>query len=211
VKDTGERAMRVTRQHDESVRSRRTSAFPLRRVTTALVCVLLLLLPTACAPPSLGNSAANSSLGGDACLLLQYQGRNENILSRMQDGVGVLTSSLDALHSRDSSISPQQDITQTVFAIAKFQSLMRAQYAQIVNGAQPPEGRVFRDDVAASLSRFDTMSTLLTQAYTDARNGDPRASADIAAAARGWMRQGQTLLNGANEQIAGVATFSPNC
>jgi len=204
--------MRVTRQHDdESVRNRGGLARLLKRVAAATVCALLLLLPTACSVPSLGNSAANSSLNGDACLLLQYQGRNENILSRMRDGVAALTSSADALGSRGGAISMQQDITQTVFAIASFQSLMRAQYAQIVTGAQPPEGRVFRDDVAASLTHFDTMSNLLTQAYIDAGNGDPRASADIVAAARGSLRQGQALLDGADEQIAGVATFSPNC
>lgn len=201
-----------TRQHDDKcVRRSGKAALLLRRGVTAVVCLLLVLLPTACSLPSLGNSAANSSLGGDACLLLQYQGRSENILSRMQDGVSTLTSSLDALHSRDGSIAIQQDITQTVFAIANFQSLMRAQYAQIATGAQPPEGRAFRNDIVASLTRFDTMSTLLAQAYADAENGDPRASSDIVVAARGWMRQGQTLLNSANEQISGVATFSPNC
>ncbi len=186
-----------------------------RRITRsrlALVAALLLalLVPVACTVPGLG-SGANGNLDSDPCLLQQYQNHSWSIVSHMQGAVSTLTGRVDALQGSRPSISSNQDITDTLFALTEFQSNVQQQRNQMNVTARPPEGAPFVRDVNAAIAQFDTATSLLAEAYVATANGGTRAAADIAFVARRWMRQGRALLDAANGDLSVLKTNNVNC
>ncbi len=174
------------------------------RVLACAALIALVILPTAC-------SGLNRSLGGDPCLLQQYQGHSGNILSRVQGAVSTLQSNADALARTHDTIDATQNISETLTAIAEFQLNLSAQWAQVQTGALPPEGAPFRSTLKAAINIMDSGAQLLTQAYVDTANGDTRAAALIVTAARSDFQRGRLLLGQANIQVSSLATYNPNC
>jgi hypothetical protein len=174
------------------------------RVLTCAALIALVVLPTAC-------SGLNRNLGGDPCLLQQYQGHSGNILSRVQGALSTLQSNADALSRSQGTINASQDISETLTAIAEFQLNLSAQWAQVQTGAMPSEGAAFRSTLKAAIDVMDSGAQLLTQAYVDTANGDTRAAALIVTAARTDFQEGRRLLGQANVQISSLTTYNPNC
>jgi len=183
------------------------------RPRLALVAALLfaLLLPVACTVPGLGSGSANGNLDSDPCLLQQYQNRSWGVVSHMQGAASALTGRVDALQGSRPSISSNQDITDTLFALTEFQSNVQQQLNQMNTTARPPEGAPFVRDVNAAVAQFDTATSLLTEAYVATANGGTRAATDIAFVARRWMRQGRALLDAANGDLSVLKTYNVNC
>lgn len=173
------------------------------RALASAALIALMMLLTAC--------GIDRSLGGDACLLQQYQGRSNGIVSRVQGALSTLVMHADALAPLQGTVSSSQDISDTLTAIGEFQLTLSAQWNQILNGAQPPEGAAFQASLHAAIERLDTGAQLLTQAYVDTANGDTRAAVLIIPAARDAFQRGRLLLGRANVQLAALATYSPNC
>lgn len=171
----------------------------------ALVAVALpLLLLTSCGTPS-------ADLGGDPCLLQQYQGHAFSIAGHLQSALSTLAGRADALSSRATTINASQDVTETLTAIEEFDAALTTQVSLLRTGAQPSEARTFIADVDTAVARFRTGARLLAQAYADAFVGDTLAASTVAAGARNWMEQGRLLLGQANSALATLPTWSPNC
>jgi hypothetical protein len=164
----------------------------------------LLFLLVSCAPVGRG-------LGGDPCLLQQYQERSFSIIGRIQGAMSTLTSRVDALQPSQYAISASQDISETLTALAEFVLTLGTQRTLLDRGAQPAEGQAFHMALHGVIERFDTGAEMLTQAYVDIPNGDTRAATAIVRAARERLRQGRLLLGHAGEDLATLKTYSPNC
>lgn len=181
---------------------KRIGALPAPLLATATMAVTLLLV--SCGP-------ADTGLGGDPCLLQQYQDRGYTITGHVGAAVSTLAGHLAALSSADGSITASPDISETLTDLREFQLDLAAQWSLLQNGAQPPEGRAFLAATKQSIARFDTGAQLLAAAYTDAGTLETRAALLISTRARESMRQGRLLLDQANQDIAGLKTFSTNC
>ena len=183
----------------ESKRRMRRARWP----ATAVLLVIA-LVPLSCATPS-------SNLGGDACLLQQYQSRGSGIVHDIQSGVGTVTSHVDALSAQPGSINASQDLSETRTALAEFRLMLDAEWNLLRMGARPPEGEQFRGDVQNAVNNFEIGTRMLMQAYDDAGSGDVLAANAIAAGARVRMHQGRVMIGRANSAISALATYSPNC
>lgn len=195
----------MTNPAGSALRARLREWAPARsRSATIVVLALPLLLLSSCGVPS-------ADLGGDPCLLQQYQGHGFAISGRLQSALNTLAGQADALSSRGANINASQDVTATLTAIAAFDAALTTQLNLLRTGAQPSQGRAFSADVDKAVARFRTGARLLAQAYADALAGDTLAASTVAAGARDWMEQGQLLLGQANSALAALPTWSPNC
>lgn len=178
----------------------------LARRLLAAVAVALLTLPAACAP-------LNTDLGGDPCLLQQYQSHSYGNLSGLQGALGTLTQHASALTSGQAAVNSSQDVTETLTAIAEFKLTLDKQQALIATGAKPTDSgsTTFRTLIGQAIGRFRVGAQLLTQAYVDAGYADTRPASTVVAAARDWMQQGRLLISQAGVAISGLHTYSPNC
>jgi hypothetical protein len=174
-----------------------------RRLGTAVAIVLALLVPVSCAPLGSGLS--------DPCLLQLYQTRGFSIVHDIQSGLGTVTSHVDALAPQPSSISPSQDVSETLTALSEFRLTLAAEWNLVRTGSNPPQGSAFTTDIAGAIGQFDEGVAMLTQAYAAEENGDQLAANAIATGARVAMRSGRILLARANSAIAALNTYSPNC
>ena len=173
------------------------------RLVAALVVPLVVLV--SCTPFDRG-------LGGDPCLLRQYQDSGFTILSHVQTALSTLTREVDALQAaRSTSISTTQDIPETLTAIHEFTLALREQQNLVHMSAQPPEGAAFARSLDDAVTKFDTGAQLLTQVSADAQRGDTRAAQALAGDAREQMRQGRVLLAEARVNLATIPTWGTNC
>ena len=174
------------------------------RLPALMAITLLLGLPASCAP-------VGADLGHDPCLLQQYQGHAQSIISHIQGALGTLTDRADALAPQQGVINASQDVSETLTALTEFQLSLGAQGNALRTGAQPPEGLSFRQVTYEAIQRLDTGAQMLTQAYLDVANGDTRAARTIVTAARDWMYRGRLLLGYAAQDLAALPTNNPNC
>lgn len=173
-------------------------------LSAIVVVTALAFLVTACGP-------ADSGLGGDPCLLQQYQSQSYSITHHMDDALNTLVGQVDALSSSSGAITASPDISETLTDLREFQLGLRTQLTLLKMGAQPPEGRAFLAATRRAADRFNTGAQVLAQAYNDAAALNTRAALTVAAAGREWMRQGRVLLDQANADLAGLKTYSTNC
>jgi hypothetical protein len=173
------------------------------RLVAVLVAPLVVLV--SCTPFDRG-------LGGDPCLLRQYQDSGFTILAHVQTALGTLTREVDALQvAQRNSISAPQDSPETLTAIHEFALALREQQNLVRMSARPPEGAAFARSLDDAVTQFDTGAQLLTQVSADEQWGDTRAAQALAGEARERMRQGRVLLAEARVNLATIPTWGTNC
>ena len=173
------------------------------RLQLVAVLVALLVVLVSCTPFDRG-------LGGDPCLLRQYQNSAFTILSHVQTALSTLTRQVDALQS-SKAISATQDISERLTAIHEFTLALREQQNLVHMSAQPPEGAAFVRSLDDAVTEFGTGAELLTQVFADEQRGDTRAAKAIAGDARERIRQGRVLLGEAGVNLATIHTWGTNC
>lgn len=176
----------------------------MRHLRLASITLGLPLLLVACAPLSAG-------LGGDPCLLQQYQSRSFSLIGRLHDALVTLTDHVAALQAPQGAITASPDISETLTALSEFTLGVATQRNLVDTGAQPPEGRSFHATLHRAMARFDTGAEMLSQAYVDAQNSDSRPATAIATAARAQLERGRLLLGVAGTSVTALKTYSPNC
>src|SRR5690348_4845565 len=85
-----------------------------------VVVVALAFLVTACSP-------SDSGLGGDPCLLQQYQSQSYSITHHIGDALNTLVGQVDALSSASGAITASPDISETLTDLREFQLSLRTQ------------------------------------------------------------------------------------
>jgi hypothetical protein len=175
------------------------------RLWLVAVLIVLPVVLVSCTPFDRG-------LGGDPCLLRQYQNSAFTILSHVQTALSTLTREVDVLQPAQSSMtSAPQDISETLTAIHEFTLALRQQQNLVHMSAHPPEAAAFVRSLDNAVTKFDIAAQLLTQVSVDEQWGDTRAAQAIASEARERMRQGRVLLAEAGVNLATIPTWGTNC